>query len=88
MLKAFRTFGVSVYGGMEPDAPGDMSRVSRLAPSIQLMETPAFYQTDLDRPDIVPAASLKAAARAFARIITGVDTWSRDTLIGSAGPGL
>jgi hypothetical protein len=85
-LNAFRTFGVAVYDGMEPDAPGDMSSVSRLAPSIQLMETPAFYQTDLDRPDIVPAGGLEAAARAFAHVISETDKFARkDLLIPAAG---
>jgi hypothetical protein len=81
VLDAYRTFGVAVYHEMEPNASGDMGHVSRDAPSIQMIESPNFYHSDHDRPDIVPASGLEAVARAFAKIIDQVNRLDRRDIL-------
>jgi hypothetical protein len=82
-LDAYRTFGVAVYHDMEPNASGDMGHVSRDAPSVQMIESPAFYHTDQDRPDVVPASGLEAVARAYAKLIDQVNRHDRTALVGT-----
>jgi hypothetical protein len=43
------------------------------APSIQLIRAPEHKHSDLDIPDLVPSVGLEAVARAFAKIIDGVN---------------
>jgi hypothetical protein len=84
VLDAYRTFGVAVYHEMEPNASGDMGHVSRDAPSIQMIESPNFYHSDHDRPEVVPAAGLEAVARAFAKIVDQVNRIDRKDIIPAA----
>jgi hypothetical protein len=81
VLNAYRTFGVAVYHEMEPNASGDMGHVSRDAPSIQMIESPNFYHSDHDRPEVVPASGLEAVARAFAKIIDQVNRLDRQEIL-------
>lgn len=81
ILNAYRTFGVAVYHEMEPNASGDMGQVSKDAPSTQLIESPNFYHSDQDRPDVVPAAGIEAVARAFAKIVDGVNRLDRKDIL-------
>jgi hypothetical protein len=81
VLDSYRTFGVAVYHEMEPNASGDMGHVSKDAPSMQLIESPNFYHSDHDRPDVVPAAGLEAVARAFARIVDRVNRLDRRDIL-------
>jgi hypothetical protein len=81
VLNAYRTFGVAVYHEMEPNASGDMGHVSRDAPSLQMIESPNFYHSDHDRPDVVPASGLEAVARAFAKIIDQVNRLERREIL-------
>jgi hypothetical protein len=81
ILDSYRTFGVAVYHEMEPNASGDMGHVSKDAPSMQLIESPNFYHSDHDRPDVVPASGLEAVARAFARIIDRVNRLDRRDIL-------
>ena len=81
VLGAYRTFGVAVYHEMEPNASGDMGPVSRDAPSIQMIESPNFYHSDHDRPEVVPAAGLEAVARAFAKIVDQVNRIDRKDIV-------
>jgi Peptidase family M28 len=91
-LNAYRTFGVAVYHEMEPNASGDMGQASLDAPSVQMIESPAFYHTDQDTPAVVPAAGLEAVGRAYAKLIDQVNKLDRGQLIGkpaatSSSPG-
>ena len=91
-LNAYRTFGVAVYHEMEPNASGDMGQASLDAPSVQMIESPAFYHTDQDTPAVVPAAGLEAVGRAYAKLIDQVNKLDRAQLIGrpaetSSSPG-
>lgn len=84
VLDAYRTFGVAVYHEMEPNASGDMGQVSKDAPSIQLIESPNFYHSDHDRPEVVPASGLEAVARAFAKIVDQVNRLERRDILPAA----
>ena len=84
VLDAYRTFGVAVYHEMEPNASGDMGHVSKDAPSIQLIESPNFYHSDHDRPEVVPSAGLEAVARAFAKIVDQVNRIDRKDIVPAA----
>jgi hypothetical protein len=91
-LNAYRTFGVAVYHEMEPNASGDMGQASLDAPSVQMIESPAFYHTDQDTPAVVPAAGLEAVGRAYAKLIDQVNKLDRAQLSGkpaatSSSPG-
>jgi len=72
-LDSWRTFGVTIYDDMENNASGDMSPMDRDVPSIQLIESAAYYHTDSDVPEHVPAPGLAAVARAYAKIIDRVN---------------
>jgi hypothetical protein len=85
-LDAYRTFGVAVYHEMEPNASGDMGQASLDAPSVQMIESPAFYHTDHDTPEVVPVAGLEAVARAYAKLIDSVNQTDRRDLVGSPLP--
>jgi hypothetical protein len=85
-LDAYRTFGVAVYAEMEPNASGDMGQASLDAPSVQMIESPAFYHTDHDTPEVVPSAGLEAVGRAYAKLIDQVNKVDRSQLIGKPAP--
>jgi hypothetical protein len=74
VLGAYKTFGVSIVGDMDPGASGEIGRIDRIAPSVQLIHSPEIKHTDMDVPEIVPAVGLEAVGRAFAKIIDGVNT--------------
>ena len=84
-LAAYRTFGVAIYDEMEPNASGDMGQASLDTPSVQMIESPAFYHTDHDIPENVPMTGLEAVARAYAKLIDSVNKVSRAELIGTPG---
>jgi hypothetical protein len=46
-----------------------MMAIDKDAPSVQLIRSPEHKHTDGDVPELVPAAGLEAAARAFAKIL-------------------
>jgi hypothetical protein len=73
VLGAYRTFGVNIVGDMDPSASGEMGAIDRIAPSLQLIHSPEIKHTDHDVPEIVPAVGLEAVARAYAKIIDGVN---------------
>jgi hypothetical protein len=84
VLSAYKTFGVTIYDEMEPNATGDMGHVARDAPSVQMIESPAWYHTDHDTPDVVPAPGLEAVARAYAKVIDQVNKLERRDLLPGA----
>ena len=53
VLDAYRTFGVSLVGRMDPRATGEMGQIDDLAPSVQLIRSPEHKHTDLDVPELV-----------------------------------
>jgi hypothetical protein len=80
-LDSWRTFGVTIYDDMENNASGDMSPMDRDVPSIQLIESAAYYHTDADLPEHVPAPGLAAVARAYAKIIDRVNELEKSDLL-------
>ncbi|MCH8334017.1 hypothetical protein IIC65_08795 [Candidatus Sumerlaeota bacterium] len=83
VLDSYRLFGVAIYHEMEPTASGDMGAVCRDAPSVQVIESPAFYHSDHDSPEFIPASGLEAMTRAFARIIDEVNGVDLKDLVGT-----
>jgi hypothetical protein len=78
-LRDWNMFGVTIYDTMEPLASGDGMWTQVDAPTVQLIESPAFYHTDM--PERVPAAGLEAVARSYAKIIDDVNKVDRKDLL-------
>jgi hypothetical protein len=71
-MKAALACGVAMYDEPMALAPGEMSPIYQLAPSIQIMNTdPPYFHSDHD--DIVPYTQLEAVTRAYAKLITETD---------------
>lgn len=81
VLGAYQTFGVSVWDEMETRSAGEMSRVARDAPSVQIIRSPEIKHTDADTVEWVPEAGLEAVARAYAKIIDRVNRLEREDLL-------
>jgi hypothetical protein len=69
VLDSFNRFNVGITGDMDPGASGEMGRVARLVPSMQVITSPEIKHTEQDTPDWVPAVGLEQITRAYARII-------------------
>ena len=76
VLDAYRTFGVSLVGEMHPSASGEIGSIDEEAPSIQLIRSPEHKHTDWDVSVLIPSVGLEAVARAYAKIIDGVNELS------------
>ena len=76
VLDAYRTFGVSIVGEMHPSASGEIGSIDEEAPSIQLIRSPEHTHTDWDVSALIPSVGLEAVARAYAKIIDGVNQLS------------
>jgi len=79
-LGAFQRFGVAVTADMDPGASGEMGSLARDLPTVQVITSPEVKHTEQDTPEWVPAAGLEQIARAYAKILDGVDDISRDDL--------
>ena len=79
-LDSFNRFNVGVTGDMEGGASGEMSRMARLVPTVQLITSPEIKHTEQDTPDWIPAVGLEQIARAYARIIDGVNQLEREEI--------
>jgi hypothetical protein len=80
MLAAFKTFGVAIFEGMEPNASGDMGQIQTVRPAFQLITSPLYYHSDHDLPVDVPPSGLEAVARAYAKIIAQTGSLARADL--------
>ncbi|MCB1670831.1 MAG: M28 family peptidase [Gammaproteobacteria bacterium] len=80
VLDAFQRFNVGVTADMETGASGEMGRVARAIPSLQVITSPEIKHTEQDTPEWVPAVGLEQIGRAYARIIDGVNELSLDEL--------
>ena len=79
-LDSFERFNVGVTADMEGGASGEMGRMARLVPSMQVITSPEIKHTEQDTPEWVPAVGLEQIARAYARIIDQVNRLDRDEL--------
>ncbi len=77
VLDAFNRFNVGVTGDMENGASGEMSRMARLVPSMQVITSPEIKHTEQDTPEWIPAVGLEQITRAYAKIIDGLNELER-----------
>ncbi|HYL39486.1 MAG TPA: M28 family peptidase [Bryobacteraceae bacterium] len=78
---AFREFGVPLYTVPESSPGGELSQLGNTAPSFHIIDH-VFYHTDLDTLDWTPASGMEAVARAYMKIMDGVNTMSIDEVRG------
>jgi hypothetical protein len=64
---------------------GELSQLYTLAPSFRLIDH-IFYHTDLDTADWTPAWGMEAFARAYLKIIDGVNRMDASELRGNKPP--
>jgi hypothetical protein len=77
VLDAFNRFNVGITADMDPGASGEMGRMARDVPSMQVITSPEIKHTEQDTPEWVPAVGLEQIARAYARIIDGLNGLDR-----------
>ncbi len=77
---AFARFNVGVTADMDPGASGEMGRMARDVPSLQVITSPEIKHTEQDTPEWVPAVGLEQIARAYAKIIDGVNELDRSQI--------
>jgi hypothetical protein len=80
VLDAFDRFNVGITADMDPGASGEMGRMARLVPSMQVITSPEIKHTEQDTPEWVPAVGLEQIARAYAKIIDGLGGLSREQI--------
>ncbi|MBL4580480.1 MAG: hypothetical protein JKY29_01565 [Gammaproteobacteria bacterium] len=80
VLDSFQRFNVGVTADMEPGASGEMGRVARDVPSLQVITSPEIKHTEQDTAEWVPAVGLEQIARAYARIIDQVNLLNLEAL--------
>ncbi len=85
VLDAFNRFNVGVTADMEGGASGEMGRMARDVPSIQVITSPEIKHTEQDTPEWVPPVGLEQIGRAYAKIIDGIATVDRAELQPGAG---
>jgi hypothetical protein len=87
VLDAFDRFNVGITADMDPGASGEMGRMARLVPSMQVITSPEIKHTEQDTPEWVPAVGLEQIARAYAKIIDDVNRLDRRDVLptGPAG---
>jgi hypothetical protein len=75
LVDDFRMFGVGLYGlpSTRFAVAGDLSKLTEDAPGIEVIESNAFYHSDQDRPDIIPAAGLESITRGYAKLIDDIN---------------
>lgn len=77
VLDAFNRFNVGVTADMDPGASGEMGRMARDVPSMQVITSPEIKHTEQDTPEWVPAVGLEQITRAYAKIIEGLGRLGR-----------
>ena len=83
LVDDFRLFGVGLYElpSTRFAVAGDLTKLTEDAPGIEVIESNAFYHSDHDTPDIVPAAGLEAITRAYARLIEDVNRFDLKDIV-------
>jgi hypothetical protein len=80
VLDSFNRFNVGITADMDPGASGEMGRVARMVPSMQVITSPEIKHTEQDTPEWVPAVGLEQITRAYARIIDQLGALERDEI--------
>jgi len=86
VLDSFNRFNVGITADMDPGASGEMGRMARLVPSMQVITSPEIKHTEQDTPEWVPAVGLEQIARAYAKIIDGLGALNRSEIAISSTP--
>ena len=78
-LQAFDDFGITRW--KEAGGPtGEIATIFNLAPSIVLMHAGVLLHTNIETAEAIPAASLVATTRAYAKIIDQINNLSHSEL--------
>ena len=85
VLDAFNRFNVGVTADLEPGASGEMGRMARDVPSMQVITSPEIKHTEQDTPEWIPAVGLEQIARAYAKIIDELNTLERSQIAPEIG---
>jgi hypothetical protein len=80
VLDAFNRFNVGVTADMDPGASGEMGGMARDVPSMQVITSPEIKHTEQDTPEWVPSVGLEQIARAYAKIIDGLNELEREEI--------
>jgi hypothetical protein len=83
LVDDFRQFGVGLYElpSTRFAVAGDLSKLTQDAPGIEVIESNAFYHSDHDTPDIIPAAGLESITRAYAKLIDDVNRFDLKDIV-------
>ena len=81
VLDAFNRFNVGVTADLEPGASGEMGRMARDVPSMQVITSPEIKHTEQDTPEWIPAVGLEQIGRAYAKIIDGLNALDRRQIL-------
>ena len=83
LVDDFRMFGVGLYElpSTRFAVAGDLSKLTDDAPGIEVIESNAFYHSDQDTPDIIPAAGLEAITRAYAKLIDDINKFDLKDIV-------
>jgi hypothetical protein len=74
VVKAYDSFGVATYDVPERTAGGEIGRYYQYAPSLQVIDTGLYWHSDHETAEIIPPTELAAVTRAYAKIISEVNT--------------
>jgi hypothetical protein len=80
VLDSFNRFNVGITADMDPGASGEIGRLARLLPSMQVITSPEIKHTEQDTPEWVPSVGLEQIARAYAKIIDGLNELEREEI--------
>ena len=90
LVDNFKLFGVALYElpSTRFGVAGDLVKLTDDAPGIEVIESNAFYHSDMDTPDIVPAAGLESITRAYAKIIDDINKLDLKDIVDAPAPSL
>ena len=85
VLDAFNRFNVGITADLEPGASGEMGRIARDVPSMQVITSPEIKHTEQDTPEWIPAVGLEQIGRAYAKIIDELNALERREIVPATG---
>ncbi|HJN42792.1 MAG TPA: M28 family peptidase [Vicinamibacterales bacterium] len=80
VFEAWDAFGVPRYTDRDARPAGEIGRIFRFAPSLQLIEGGMYYHTDQDSLETIPPSGLENTTRSYAKIIDQVNSFDRSQL--------
>jgi hypothetical protein len=82
VMKDFKDYGMALFSRPETRPGGELGVFYQDAPSFHIIDQ-VVYHTDLDTPNVVPAAGLEQSAHVFAKIIDDVNKVDMSALLGA-----